>query len=312
MEIKATMKKILLTVFILSSIIITSYDAKSFVLYEEKKSLAKTKMDMTGYIDYAPFGWVDTTNANIYGKFNTVFQPMIDWFIKEYSIEMNYDLYQKKIDDLAQKVRQGDIDFFVGAYFETEIFKGLHLLYPAVIYNPITVFMLPNRINEVKSTDDLKKLKGVRNTYEYFSDFVEKKVAELNPMKVDSSYTMFEKLFTREADYIITSYYYGMIEAIKLGLKKQIAPAKQTLWNIPVFVGVSKISQHRDFISKRLTKYLQDKNNADIIQKNLQKIISDFEKQYEGVVPPTFGLEKPETTEKQHTSENLDNNLDAK
>lgn len=312
MEIKATMKKILLTIFILFSIITTPYHANAFVRYEEKNPLVRTELHMTGYIDYAPFGWVDNPNAIVYGNFHTVFQPMIDWFIKEANIKMHYDLQQKTFDDLTQKVRQGDIDFLVGAYFETEIFKGLHLLYPAVIYNPITVFMLPNRINEVKSTDDLKKLKGVRNTYEYFSDFVEKKVAELNPVEVDSSYAMFEKLFTREVDYIITSYYYGMIEAIKLGLKKQIAPAKQTLWNIPVFVGVSKTSRHRELISKRLTKYLQDKNNKDIIQKNLQQIINDFEKQHEGVVPPTFGLEKPETIEKQQTSENIDNKLDAK
>lgn len=321
------MKKILLTIFIVCALTALAYRAFAFVRYEEKHPQKITELHMTGYIDYAPFGYVDNPGGIVYGRFHTVFQPMIDSFIKEANLKMHYDLQQRTFDDLAQKVRQGDIDFLVGAYYQTEMFKGLHLLYPAVMYNPITVFMLPNRIGEVKSTEDLRKLKGVRNTNEFFSDFVEKKVAELQPLEVASSYEMFEKLFTKQADYIITSYYYGMLEAIKLGIKHQIAPARQTLWKIPMFVGVSKTSRHRDMIAKRLTKYLSDKKNLDILQQSLQQMIKDFEKQYEGVVPPTFGLDKmsesaaaessaPDSNKSEAavspTDENLDNKLDGR
>ncbi len=301
MEIKATMKKILLTVFT----VLLSFDAFAFVRYEEKHPQKVTEVRMTGYIDYAPFGYVDNPNTLVYGQFHTLFQPMIDQLIKDANLKMHYDLQQRTVDDLVQKVRQADIDFMVGAYYQTEMFKGLHLLYPAAVYNPITVFMLPNRINEVKSTEDLKKLKGVRNTNEIFSDFVERKVAELNPSEVDSAYKAFEELFTKKADYIITSYYNGMLEAIKLGIRHQIAPAKQTLWKIPMFVGVSKTSRHREMISKRLTAWLNDPKNIEILQNNMQKIIKEFEKRYEGVVPPTFGLDKSE-----NTAENIDNKLD--
>ena len=76
----------------------------------------------------------------------------------------------------------------------------------------------------------------------------------------------FEKLFTREADYIITSYYSGMVEAIKLGLLQQIAPAKQTLWKIPMFIGVGKASIYRDKLSKRITKYLTDEKNLKAVE----------------------------------------------
>ena len=299
------MKKILLTVFIILFGVIVSWQSFAFVRYEEKHPQKITELEMTGYIDYAPFGFVDYPDEVVYGSFHTVFQPMIDQFIKDANLKMHYNLQQRTFDDLTQKVRQGDIDFLVGAYYQTELFKGLDLLYPAVIYNPITVFMLPNRINEVKSTADLQKLKGVRNSNEFFSDFVEKKAAELNPIVVDSSYKMFEKLFTREADYIITSYYYGMFETIKLGIQQQIAASKQSLWNIPMFVGVSKTSRHRELISRYLTRYLQDKNNLETIKRNLQTMIKDFETKYYGVVPPTFGLEK-------QADENLDNKLDDK
>ncbi|MBE6454677.1 MAG: transporter substrate-binding domain-containing protein [Alphaproteobacteria bacterium] len=309
------MKKTLLTVFTFSILTVLVHNALAFVRYEDKHPKKVTELHMTGYINYAPFGWVDNPDGVVYGQFHTVFQPMIDTFIKEANIKMHYDLQQKTFDDLAQKVRQGDIDFMVGAYYQTEMFKGLHLLYPAAMHNPITVFMLPNRINEVKTTDDLKKLKGVRYTGEYFSDFVEKKVAELNPMEVDTIYQMFEKLFTKEADYIISSYYFGMLEAIRLGLKKQIAPAKEALWNIPVFVGVSKTSRNRELISKRLTKYLNETQNTDMLKRNIQNVINDFEKKYEGVVPPTFSLDKDDVVKKDENinslSEKPNNKLDG-
>ncbi len=306
------MKKRLLTIFILAAMTITSYESNAFVRYEEKNPKKVTELKMTGYIDYAPFGYVDNPGGIVYGEFHTVFQPMLDTFIKEANLKLLYDVQQKTFDDLAQKVRQGDIDFLVGAYYQTEMFRGLHLIYPAALYNPITVFMLPDRINDIKSTEDLKKFKGVRNTNELFSDFVDKKVAELNPIEVGSSYEMFQKLFTREADYAITSYYYGMLEAIKMGIQYQVSPAKQALWNIPMFVGVSKTSRHRDMISRYLTRYLNDKNNLDILQQNLQQMINDFQVKYSGVVPPDFGVESNTDDKNNGTAENKDKKLDDK
>lgn len=314
------MKKILLTVFAIASLTAAFRQASAFVRYEDKHPKKVTEVHMTGYIDYAPFGYVDNPNTLVYGKFHTLFQPMIDYIIKEANLKMHYDLQQRTVDDLIQKVRAGDIDFMVGAYYETEKFKGLYLLYPAAVYNPITVFMLPNRINEVKSTEDLKKLKGVRNVDEAFSDYVEKQLEPLNLIEAENSYDMFEKLFTKKADYIVTSYYYGMIEATKLGIQKQVAPAKQTLWNIPMFVGVSKTSRHRDLIAKRLTSWLHNAENLKVLQASLQQMIKEIEQKYAGTVPPTFGLEKIEepaaapAVEEQpkNEAENLDNGVDAK
>ncbi len=285
------MKRILLTVFGCCMLLSATESAQAFVRYEEKNPQKVTELKVTGYINYAPFGYVDHPESTVYGSFHTLFQPMLDTFAKEANLKLQYDLLQKDVDSLAQKVRQGDIDFFLGAYYQTEMFKGLHLVFPAALYNPITVFMLPNRIDEVKSTDDLKKLKGIRNTKEVFTDFVERKVAEFKPQEADSAYQMFEKLFTKEVDYIITSYYNGMLEAARLGLRQQVAPAKQTLWNIPVFIGISKTSRNREMISRWLTRYLSNKSNLDILQQSLQQTINEFEKKYEGTVPPTFGLE---------------------
>ena len=286
--IKATMKKILLTIFSITLCLSGINTAYGFVRHEGKKNKHIVELNMSGYVNYAPFGWLEEYSKDGRSGYYTVFSPLMDVFVEDANVELHKKTYANSIDDLVQKVRKGDIDFFVGAYNETELFRGLHLLYPAVIYNPITVFMLPNRIKEVSSTEDLKKLKGVINSNEQFSDFVKKRIAEYNPIEVDSAYKAFEKLYTREADYMISSYYNGMIEAIKLGLKKQISPAKQTLWNIPMFIGVSKTSRHRNNISKKITKYLTDKDNIKAVEQNIQKIITEFEKRYEGTVPPTF------------------------
>lgn len=35
----------------------------------------------------------------------------------------------------------------------------------------------------------------------------------------------------------MVSQYYGLVEAIKLGLREQISIAKQTLWKMPLFIG---------------------------------------------------------------------------
>lgn len=282
------MKKILLTIFSIFAYLLTISETQAFVRYEEKNPKQKIEMKMAGFINYAPFGWYEKDNYMWTRGFYTAFTPIIDIFSKDANVEINKNFYARDIEEIVQKIRSGELDFFVGAYNETEIFKGLHLLYPAVLYNPITVFMLPNRINEIKSTEDLKKLKGVRNTQELFSDYVDKKIKEYNVVEVDSAYSAFEKLYTREADYMISSYYNGMIEAIKLGLRYQIAPAKQTLWRIPMFIGVSKTSHYREKISRRITKYLTDKENIRSVEKYMQKLINDISQRYEGVVPPTF------------------------
>ncbi len=282
------MKKILLTIFSVMFCFQNINNAQSFVRYEEKNPKHVTEVEMSGYTNYAPFGWIEDQSFDGANGYFTVFEPLLNIFIADANVEISKKIYLKDIDELVQQVRSGNVDFFLGAYNETELFRGLHLLYPAVLYNPITVFMLPNKVKEVSSTEDLKKLKGARNVNEYFSDFVEKRVAEYKPIEVDSLYEAFEKLYTREADYLITSYYNGMLELTRLGLRNQIVPAKQSLWNIPMFIGVSKTSQHRDMISRRITKYLSDKNNIKAVEQNLQKLITEFEKRYEGTVPPTF------------------------
>ena len=286
------MKKLIISFMMLALVLLWTVAGFAFVRYEDKRPQKVREVRITGFLDYAPFGYTQRPNEILYGKFFTVFQPMIDTLQEENNLKIVYELSKRNFPKQVQEVRQGNIDLVLGAYHETELFRGLELVYPAAIINPITVFMLPNRSNEVKSVDDLKKLKGVRTSKEIYSDFVENQLKDYNIEIVDNSYDLFERLFTKKADYILISQYYGLIEASKLGLRGQISVAKQTLWQIPMFVGISKLSRERKMLTQKLTRYLEKPENQEIIKQNLIRLVNEAEINAQGIVPPTFGLEK--------------------
>ncbi len=286
------MKKALFSSIAIGLTLIWAASGQAFVRYEEKHPQKVREIRITGFIDYAPFGYTDHPERPLYGKFYTVFQPMIDTLQKENNLKILYELSKRDFPAQVQDVRQGKVDMVLGAYHDTELFKGLELIYPAAFVNPITIFMLPNRSSELKSFDDLKKLKGVRTSREQYTDFVENQLKSYDIETVDNSYDMFERLFTRKADYIIISQYYGMIEASKLGLRNQISIAKQAVWQVPMFIGISKLSRERKMLSIKLTRYLEDPKNQELLMQNLARIVNQAEADAQGIVPPTFGLEQ--------------------
>ena len=286
------MKKLIIFCMMIALTLLWAAAGSAFVRYEDKHPKKVREVRITGFLDYAPFGYTERPDEILYGKFFTVFQPMIDTIKEENNLKIMYELSKRNFPAQVQEVRQGNIDVVLGAYHETELFRGLELIYPAALINPITVFMLPNRIDDVKSVDDLKKLKGVRTSKEAYSDFVEQQLKEYNIETVDNSYDLFERLFTKKADYILISQYYGLIEASKLGLRNQISVAKQTLWQVPMFIGVSKLSRERKMLSQKLTRYLEDPKNQEIIKQNIIRLVNEAEANAQGIVPPTFGLEK--------------------
>lgn len=285
------MKKLIISCMMLTLTLLWAAAGSAFVRYEDKHPKKVREVRITGFLDYAPFGYTEHPDELLYGKFFTVFQPMIDTLKKENNLKIMYELSKRDFPAQVQEARQGNIDIVLGAYHETELFRGLELIYPAALINPITIFMLPDRIDEVSSVSDLKKLRGVRSSKEVYSDFVEQQLKGYNFEVVDNSYDLFERLFTRKADYILISQYYGLIEASKLGLRNQISVAKQTLWQVPMFIGVSKLSRERKMLSQKLTRYLENPKNQEILKQNIIRLVNEAEINAQGIVPPTFGLE---------------------
>lgn len=282
------MKKILIFILVVGQICLWTVGSMAFINYNDKLPKKLKHIKITGYTDYAPFGFVEFPDKSAMGRFFSAFEPLINDIAQENNLRIEYDVYLRDHVKQIQKVRQGDNDLVLGVYHDTEMFKGLEILFPAAFINPITVFMMPNRINEVKTTDDLKKLKGVRSSRETYSDFVEEQLKEYDIDVVDNSYDLFGRLFTGKADYILVSQYYGLIEASKLGLRKQISVAKQTLWQVPMFIGVSKLSKHRKLLSQIITRWLETAENRENIKQNIIRIVNEAEIRAQGTVPPTF------------------------
>ena len=307
------MKKLIISCMMLVLTLLWAAAGSAFVRYEDKYSSKKRIIRVTGFCDYAPFGYIPHPKEKTFGDFSTFFQPMLNTIKEENNLNFDFGWFECDFDEQVQNVRRGKIDVMLGAYHQTELFEGLELIYPAPIINPITIFMLPQRVDEIKSLDDMKKLKGVRSSKEIYNDFVERQIKDYDIETVDNSYDLFERLFTKKADYILVSQYYGLIEASKLGLRQHIGIAKQTLWRIPMFIAISKLSRERNMLRQKLTRYVSEPKNQEVLKQSLIKMVDDAEANAYGVVPPTFGLEKQDSekqdTEKQD-SEKQDNNLD--
>ncbi len=300
------MKKII-TLCLGAAILLATFSTSfALVNYEDRNEMKFKDVKGSGFLEYAPYGFVENPSEIVRGKFTTVWQPLVDELLKDKTIEFKFDLRRRTDKDNIQATKGGKIDIFFGAYNETKLYDGLELIFPSIISNPATIFMLPNRVNDIKEIDDLKKLKGVRLSTEMFTDFVERQLKQYDIETVDTSYDLFERLFTKKVDYILVTQYVGIIESIKLGLRGQVSEARQTLWKMPMFIGISKVSPNRRFLVRLFTQLSTDPKMQEAVRNNLHKIIEDFEKKYEGTVPPTFGLEKAlptENSDKESTTE---------
>ena len=165
-------------------------------------------------------------------------------------------------------------------------------VFPAAVNNPIVAIMLPGRIHEVKSRADLKKLRGAMSTHEHLSDFVAQELKQYNVKKFEKSLDMYERLFAGQIDYIIGSRYFSMIEAMKLGIYNKVSFSKQAIWNMPLFIGISKTSFHKKFLSRTFAALMEDPRTTKRIEQILIDTIKKIEKETEGVVPPTFSSDK--------------------
>ena len=276
------MKKIMLTIFICT-----------YIIFIPKIGNTRSYINISGFNDYPPFGYTYQNGKNI--EWRSVFQPIVESMLIEIKKEVDYQTYSQITDKaISEAILTGDIDLFFGAYNQNNRFDKLVMFYPSIISNPITFFVLPAKMSTIKNVEELQKLKGVRYSGEIFTDFIEEKLKNWNIEKVDTIYELFEKLFTKQADYILSSYYFGFIEAVKLGVSHQIAFSKTPIWNIPVFVGVSAKSPFGGTINYHIKRYFEDPKIISAVKTRLQEIINEFELEYSGVVPPAFNIgDKP-------------------
>ena len=275
-------KKFWLTIALLLSI-----TKSAFALIELKSNdnFIQSDINVTSFNRYPPFGEYIVNGED--KAFHSVFKKFIEKFGADNLYKINY-ITDKNYNILVRDVRRGEIDIILGAYFETEQYRGLEIIYPSLIDNPITVAMPLSLTKQIKSMNDLKNFRGGINKKEHLSDYVKKQIHKYKVKEFDNSYELYKALFIGEIDFVFTSQYFGIIETAKLGIREQISFATQTLWKMPLFVGVSKTSKYRKDLVRFLTRAAEDPNTQKQIQEEINKTLKETEERYKGVVPPNF------------------------
>ena len=72
---------------------------------------------------------------------------------------------------------------------------------------------------------------------------------------------------------------------------------------MPVFIGISKISMERDYLSHNLTQWLSRPEVREKIKNRAIEILQKVEEETRGTVPPSYILEQPEEEKKSPVQE---------
>ena len=277
------MKKIWLTLFFILSICIENVCAQSMAV---RYTYMGGKMSYLGIPDYPPFSYYDERT------YKSVFLKPIYDFANKRRIELELFVNNHSlIKNLKQSIFLTDScqnQLFIGAYPETKMFSKLHLLYPAVVSNPIHIITLPETNAKIKSASDLQNLKGSAIKTEYFSDFVMRKIEPLKLYYAESPLDAYEKLFTGDVDYIIGGLYYNKIEASKYGIEQYLSYSKKPIFSIPVFLATCEKFPRLPLFEKALKEEMSKPEFAETIKTAIYNEVTKELEKNQGIVPPAF------------------------
>lgn len=274
------MKKLILLLLLCLSFLCRASVAQYSVTSEVEHK--KTTLKYVLVPNYPPISYVSDRGDTL-----SVFDKALDGFARA----GNYELEQKKASDyknLLQLIRRGNVDIVVGDYFDAEREFYEAFIYPAVLNNPIHVLALPQNIDKIQTLDDLKNLRGVYAQTEFLSNYMINNFKRYGIKSVETPLKAYEMLFIGEADYVIGSYYYNYIQTLLSGLKNSIAFSKGALWNMPLFIGVSKASLNAKRIKGHLEKYVVRDIFKNDLEQALKEYVSQIEIQSQSIVPPMF------------------------
>lgn len=269
-----------------------------------KKTYTGGHIEYLGIPDYPPFSYYDGTT------YKSVFLRPLYKFAKEHKIDLGLYVsnhrFIKDVNEALLLTSSCQSRLFIGAYPETKMFRNLHLLYPAVVSNPIHVITLPETNAKITSTADLQNLKGAAIKTEYFSDFVMRKIQPLNLYYAETPLDAYEKLFTQEVDYIIGGLYYNKMEASKYGIEQYLSYSKTPVFKIPVFMATCEKLPRLNAFEKALKEEMKKPEFAEKIKQLISDEVNAEIEKNQGVVPPAFArkvIEEPSPEELQARKE---------
>lgn len=242
---------------------------------------------MTSFGDYEPFGY-KTTGEDGDNTVGSVFRDVLAEMLptnKHFAVAYNYF---DTVSDAVIDMKTGRTHCFLGAFYATSSFDDFDFVFPALLNNPVHIMMLPERIKEIKKIEDLKNLKGVYAGSEMFSDYMLSVFEDLSLEKVTDADEAYKKLFLRETDYILGSFYYHYVNIIEKGLKGYIAFSSRPLWNMPMFMAFSKRLENRKNIQEYFRKLILEETFKEKLLTRIKEFVQEKEEAFAGSVPPMY------------------------
>lgn len=242
---------------------------------------------MTSFSDYEPFGY-KTKGEDGDNTVGSVFRDVLREVLpasRHFGISYNYF---DTVSDAVIDMKKGQTHVFLGAFYATSSFDDFDFVFPAILNDPVHIMMLPERISEIKKIEDLKNLKGVYVGSEMFSDYMLKVFEDLSLEKVTDADEAYKKLFLREADYILGSFYYHYVNIIEKGLKGYIAFSSRPLWNMPMFIAFSKRLENRKSIQEYFRKLILQETFKEKLLARIKEFVQEKEEAFAGSVPPMY------------------------
>lgn len=258
-----------------------------------------------GLPDYPPFSAMKVEGSTM--ELKSAFIEPLRKAMKKYDVDIklpkNFEEDSQSIKMLLIETRAGAYQLFIGANSDTKLFTGLELVYPAVVTNPIHLITLAEKQGQIKSYSDLEKLKGIACRSEYFSDFVTRKLKEINVNFVDTPYDAYEQLFKGEADYMMGGLYYNRIMASRLGIGRYLTYSKNPIYKIPVFLALSPVMPKLSEYQKAIHEALLNPEFARNVKEEIVRIVEEEITANDGIVPPSFAQQEPEKEEEKFDEE---------
>jgi polar amino acid transport system substrate-binding protein len=202
------------------------------------------KITATGHPQYPVIAYKD--GDNIVGA-----APMlVEAIAKDLNIPLE-SKYMGSWEDAQAAARDGKADMIFGIYYNDERATYLDYVQPALMYDPVAVFVAKGKEFPFAGQDDLIGKRGVTNQGEsYGNEFDTFMKDKLDVARADGINDAFKDLLAGKADYLIAGYYPGLAEAAKEGIKDKVVALNQALLTAEMFVAFSKKSSCRSLADK--------------------------------------------------------------
>lgn len=255
-------------------------------------------LSIVGRNDFPPFSSYKINNGNVF--LQSAFLRPLQKAMKNHPAKLEpvvFNYYNHPdLENLAFQTQFGEYNLYIGAYADTKEYKGLSLIYPAVVSNPIHIITLPENAAQINNIGALEKMRGLVVDSEIYNNFSQRKIKELKVEHVATPLQAYEKLFTKQADYIIGGLYYHRITSSGYGLDDFLSYSKKPLFKIPVFVAMSKTTPKFSLYQKAFQDACNDPAFGNAVKAEILQMVEEVLAQNKGIVPPAF-VQEAGTTE---------------